>query len=168
VLTLTHPNLFFSSNAAELIKKYWDEKRKASKGGPRKSTDASKAKPARKSTTAQETLEPTPPAKKRSRPKKDEQEQSEKEPEASSDGDGGDARAKKKPRKSQGAAAKKAKKPLVGDEEDITVGSMKKHMTISSWENIVETIDTIERGEDGNLYVYFKMSVAPTLLWHPR
>ena len=45
---------------------------------------------------------------------------------------------------------------------------MKKHMTISSWENIVETIDTIERGEDGNLYVYFKMSVAPALLWHPR
>jgi len=32
-------------------------------------------------------------------------------------------------------------------------------MTIASWENLVETIDTIERGEEGDLYVYFKMSV---------
>jgi hypothetical protein len=59
---------------------------------------------------------------------------------------------------------KKAKKqPAEEEEEDITVGSMKKHMTIPSWENLVETIDTIERGDDQNLYVYFKMSVASIL-----
>jgi hypothetical protein len=162
MLTLTHSN-YCSSNAADLIKKYWDNKRKASKGGPRKSTDTGKAKPTRKSTAAQETRESTPPAKKRSRPQKDEQEQSEKEQEASSNGDNDDARAKKKPRKSQGASAKKAKKQLADDGEEVAVGNMKKHMTIASWENLIDTIDTIERDDDGELYVYFKMSVASIL-----
>ncbi|OAX41028.1 hypothetical protein K503DRAFT_768025 [Rhizopogon vinicolor AM-OR11-026] len=143
-----------AGNAADLINKYWDIKRKASKGAPRKSTDTGKAKSGRKSTTTQETREPTPPAKKRSRPKKDEPVPSEKE-QASSDGDIDDARAKKKPRKSQGASAKKVR--LAEDEEEVTVGNMKKHMTIASWETLVETIDTIERGDDGQLYVYFKI-----------
>lgn len=40
---------------------------------------------------------------------------------------------------------------------------MKKHMTIASWENLIDTIDTIERDDDGELYVYFKMSVASVL-----
>ncbi|KAG0698222.1 hypothetical protein DFH29DRAFT_942360 [Suillus ampliporus] len=143
-----------AANAQDLIKKYWENKRKASKG-PRKSIDVGKTKAGRKSTTVEEPREPTPPAKKRSRPKKADQEQSEKEQEASSDND--DARAKKKPRKSQGASAKKVNKQLADDEEEIAIGSMKKHLTIASWENLVETIDTIERGEDGNLYVYFKI-----------
>lgn len=120
--------------------------------------DAGKPKTSRKSTTVEDTREPTPSAKKRGRPKKGEQEeQSEKEQDASSDDD--DARAKKKPRKSQGASAKKVTKQLAEDEEVVTFGSMKKHMTIASWENLVETIDTIERGDEGDLYVYFKMSV---------
>ncbi|KAG1738898.1 uncharacterized protein EDB91DRAFT_1137250 [Suillus paluster] len=144
-----------AANAQDLIKKYWENKRKASKGGPRKSTDPAKTKSGRKSIAAEEPREPTPPAKKRSRPKKAEQEQSEKEQEASSDAD--DARAKKKPRKSQGASAKKVNIQLAEDEEMVSFGSMKKHMTIASWENLVETVDTIERGEDGNLFVYFKI-----------
>ncbi|KAG1835798.1 hypothetical protein DFJ58DRAFT_735488 [Suillus subalutaceus] len=131
-------------------------KRKASKGGPRKSTDTGRPKTGRKSTIVEETREPTLSAKKRSRPKKaDQEEQSEKEQEASSEDD--DARAKKKPRKSQGASAKKVTKQLAEDEEVVTFGSMKKHMTIASWENLVETIDTIERGDEGDLYVYFKI-----------
>lgn len=143
-----------AANAQDLITKYWENKRKASKGGPRKSTDAGKTKTGRKSTII-EPREPTPPAKKRSRPKKADQEQSENEQDASSDDD--DARAKKKPRKSQGAYAKKVAKQLAEDEEVVTFGSMKKHMTIASWENLVETIDTIERGDEGDLYVYFKI-----------
>ncbi|KAG2362190.1 hypothetical protein BDR07DRAFT_1357973 [Suillus spraguei] len=143
-------------NAQDLITKYWENKRKASKGGPRKSIDAGKPKTGRKSAIMEETREPTLSAKKRGRPKKaDQEEQSEKEQEASSDGD--DARAKKKPRKSQGASAKKVTKQLAEDEEEVTFGNMKKHMTIASWENLVETIDTIERGDEGNLYVYFKI-----------
>jgi chromobox protein 5 len=143
-------------NAQDLITKYWENKRRASKGGPRKPVDAGKPKTGRKSTTVEETREPTPPAKKRGRPKKsDQEEQSEKDQEASSDDD--DARAKKKPRKSQGASAKKVTKQLAEDEEMVTFGSMKKHMTIASWENLVETIDTIERGDEGDLYVYFKI-----------
>lgn len=144
-----------AANAQDLITKYWENKRKASKGGPRKSTDAGKLKSGRKSAIAEDTREPTPPAKKRSRPKKADQEQSEREQDASSDDD--DARAKKKPRKSQGTSAKKVTKQLAEDEEVVTFGSMKKHMTIASWENLVETIDTIERGEEGDLYVYFKI-----------
>lgn len=46
---------------------------------------------------------------------------------------------------------------MAEDEEVVTFGSMKKHMTIASWENLVETIDTIERGDEGDLYVYFKI-----------
>jgi chromobox protein 5 len=101
--------------------------------------------------------EHTPPAKKRGRPKKGDQDGQSEEQDASSDDD--EARAKKKPRKSQGASAKKVTKQLAEDEEEVTFGSMKKHMTIASWENLVETIDTIERGDEGDLYVYFKMSV---------
>ncbi|KAG1770205.1 hypothetical protein EDD22DRAFT_91492 [Suillus occidentalis] len=146
-----------AANAQDLITKYWENKRKASKGGPRKPADTVKPKAGRKSTTAvEETREPTPPAKKRGRPKKgDQEEQSEKEQNASSDDDV--ARAKKKPRKSQGASAKKVTKQLAEDEEEVTFGSMKKHMTIASWEALVETIDTIERGDEGDLYVYFKI-----------
>jgi len=143
-----------AANAQDLINKYWENKRKVSRGGPRKSTDTSKPKTSRKSAVADETREPTLSVKKRSRPKKAEEE-SDKEQEASSDDD--EARAKKKPRKSQGASAKKVTKPLAEDEEEVTFGSMKKHMTIASWENLVETIDTIERGEEGDLYVYFKI-----------
>ncbi|KAG1817117.1 uncharacterized protein BJ212DRAFT_1350977 [Suillus subaureus] len=145
-----------AANAQDLINKYWENKRKASKGGPRKSTDAGKPKAGRKSAIVEEPREPTISAKKRSRPKKaDQDEQSEKEQDASSDDD--DARAKKKPRKSQGSYAKKVAKQLAEDEEVVTFGSMKKHMTIASWENLVETIDTIERGDEGDLYVYFKI-----------
>ena len=148
----------------DLINKYWESKRKASKGGPRKSTDASKHKPSRVSSAARETRERSPPPKKRGRSKKEEQEPSENEPEANSDDDG--ARTKKKPRKSLGGgSSKKVKGQLADDEEEVIVGSMKKHMTIASWENLVDTIDTVERGEGDKLYVYFKMSVkiCPTL-----
>ncbi|KAG2142822.1 uncharacterized protein EDB93DRAFT_1252086 [Suillus bovinus] len=145
-----------AANAQDLITKYWENKRKVSRGGPRKSTDTGKPKTGRKSTVVEDTRGSTPPAKKRSRPKKaDQEERSEKEQEPSTDDD--EARAKKKPRKSQGASAKKATKQLAEDEEVVTFGSMKKHMTIASWENLVETIDTIERGDEGDLYVYFKI-----------
>ncbi|KAG2743738.1 hypothetical protein P692DRAFT_20810390 [Suillus brevipes Sb2] len=122
-----------AANAQDLITKYWENKRRASKGGPQH----------------------TPPAKKRGRPKKGDQDGQSEEQDASSDDD--EARAKKKPRKSQGASAKKVTKQLAEDEEEVTFGSMKKHMTIASWENLVETIDTIERGDEGDLYVYFKI-----------
>ncbi|KAG2067763.1 hypothetical protein BDR04DRAFT_1026375 [Suillus decipiens] len=120
-------------NAQDLITKYWENKRKASKGGPRKSIDAGKPKTGRKSAIMEETREPSLSAKKRGRPKKADQEEH------------------------QGASAKKVTKQLAEDEEEVTFGNMKKHMTIASWENLVETIDTIERGDEGNLYVYFKI-----------
>ncbi|KIK49071.1 hypothetical protein CY34DRAFT_70603 [Suillus luteus UH-Slu-Lm8-n1] len=121
-----------AANAQDLITKYWENKRRTSKGGPRKAADAAKPKASR-----------------------DQEEQEEKEQNASSDDD--EARAKKKPRKSQGASAKKVTKQLAEDEEEVTFGSMKKHMTIASWEALVESIDTIERGDEGDLYVYFKI-----------
>lgn len=145
-----------AANAQDLITKYWENKRRASKGGPRKPADAAKPTAGRKSTTAVEvSREHTPPAKKRGRPKKGDLDGQSEEQDASSDDD--EARAKKKPRKSQGASAKKVTKQLAEDEEEVTFGSMKKHMTIASWENLVETIDTIERGDEGDLYVYFKI-----------
>lgn len=36
---------------------------------------------------------------------------------------------------------------------------MKRHMKVPSWEELIETIDTVEREDDGELYVFFTLSV---------
>ncbi|KAG6888478.1 hypothetical protein C0995_008051 [Termitomyces sp. Mi166 len=81
---------------------------------------------------------------------------------------------KKRGRKSQGVkesisedrATKKAKKngattepdedshPL---EDEVVVGDMSAYMSVQSWEHLVDTIDTIERAQDGSLRVYFTL-----------
>ncbi|KAH7885767.1 hypothetical protein F5I97DRAFT_1809283 [Phlebopus sp. FC_14] len=66
-----------------------------------------------------------------------------------------EARAKKKPRKSNGVR-RKAKEESDEDEED-KCGDMSKHMSIPSWENLIETVDTVERDDKGDLLVYFKL-----------
>ncbi|KAH7924158.1 hypothetical protein BV22DRAFT_1013884 [Leucogyrophana mollusca] len=122
-----------AGNSSELIAEYWRKLGKDKKD-PRKSTDGPK-KGRRKSTVREESPETSSVSKKL-----------------------------KKPRKSNGATQKKTtttkKKVEPADEDDdeeiVPIGSMEKHMSIPSWENIVDKIDTIERGEDGQLYVFFR------------
>jgi hypothetical protein len=46
------------------------------------------------------------------------------------------------------------------ESDDEEIGNMKKHMKVPSWEELIETIDTVEREDDGELYVFFTLSVC--------
>ncbi|KAF9219710.1 hypothetical protein BS17DRAFT_740146 [Gyrodon lividus] len=146
-----------AGNAQEVIDQFWELKKK-SKPGPRKSEPA-KTKPkfvadklSRKSLGDESSPEAEAPAKKRGRPKKDE---------VGSDKievleeDEGEQRAKKRSRKSNGAG-RQSKKQESDDEVD-KPGSMRSHMGVASWENLVESVDTVERQKDGELYVFFTL-----------
>ncbi|KAG8215063.1 hypothetical protein J3R82DRAFT_8484 [Butyriboletus roseoflavus] len=144
-----------AGNAKELIERFWEEKKKG-KPGPRKSEPV-KSKPklteklSRKSLIdLDSSVEPDSLAKKRGRPKKDELVSDKLE---ARDEDESEQRAKKKPRKSNGLSRQENKRE--SDEE--TLGNMKKHMKVSSWEELIQSIDTVEREEDGELYVFFTL-----------
>lgn len=147
------PGSFFFRNAQELIDRFWAEKKK-SKAGPRKSEPVKLKpklveKPSRKSLAdVDSSVEPDTGIKKRGRPRKDEL------PSEARDEEEDEQRAKKRPRKSNGVS-RKDNKPESEDEE--TVGNMKKHMKVPSWEELIETIDTVEREDDGELYVFFTL-----------
>ena len=71
--------------------------------------------------------------------------------------------AKKGPRKSVGSAsAKKGKaaSPKAMDEDDENYEDMKRWKDTPSWAHLVDHIDTVERQEDGKLYVYFRLYVV--------
>lgn len=94
--------------------------------------------------------EPDSLVKKRGRPKKDELPSDKLE---ARDEDEGEQRGKKKPRKSNGLSRQDNKREP--DDEE-TFGNMKKHMKVPSWEELIQSIDTVER-EDGELYVFFTL-----------
>jgi len=37
------------------------------------------------------------------------------------------------------------------------IGDMKQYMTTPSWEHMIQTVDTVERADDGHLDVYFTL-----------
>ncbi|KAG6374782.1 hypothetical protein JVT61DRAFT_4160 [Boletus reticuloceps] len=143
-----------AGNAKELIDRFWAEKKK-SKPGPRKSEPIksrpkSVEKPSRKSLIelVDSSVEPEIHVKKRGRSKKDEQPSDKME---TRDEDEDAHRAKKKPRRSNGLPRQEKRE----SDEDI-VGNMKKHMKVPSWEELIDTIDTVEREEE-ELYVFFTL-----------
>jgi hypothetical protein len=148
-------------NASALIDEYWRKfkKEKQEKQSGRKS-DPKPAAKGRKSVSEQRDVTPST---KRNKPKAKavkEVEQSEEEEEE-------EERPAKKPRKNSSTTAKKATKrektpEPEPEDEDEPLGNMKKHMTISSWENLVTKVDTVER-VDGELWCYFTMSVSSAL-----
>ena len=119
-----------------MISKFLDEKRAKQKGKkaakPRKSTEASKQEP-----------------KKRGRISTKSKADSDEEPEPSP------VRPITKKQKKAPASTKKAE-PTRNDEahEMLSFESMDKYMSVSSWEDLVDKIDTIERDEEGNLFIY--------------
>jgi chromobox protein 1 len=62
-------------------------------------------------------------------------------------------------------SATKGKKPLAADEdeepdfEQTHVDAMDKYKDVGDWEDLVENVDTIERGSEGDLKVYMTMWV---------
>lgn len=95
-------------------------------------------------------IEPEGHAKKRGRPKRDELLLDDV---GTQDEDEDEQRAKKKPRKSNGVSRQDAKR----ESDDEIIGNMKKHMKVPSWEELIGTIDTVEREDDGELYVFFTL-----------
>lgn len=75
------------------------------------------------------------------------------------DGEPGGARATKKARKGSSARTKagEATKPLAPHEEPEEVGNMQEYMNVASWEELVATVDTVEREPDKSLTVYFTL-----------
>ncbi|KAI6001191.1 hypothetical protein EDD15DRAFT_2361548 [Pisolithus albus] len=147
-----------AGNARELIDDFWAQRRR-NKPGPRKS-EPIKSKPrnlaakvSRKSLAQESSPETEAPSKKRGRPKK-----TMPESDAEMVTDDEESRATKKARKSEGTSRKAADKSESG--EEVVVGDMKKHMQIASWEHLVETVDTVERNADGDLFVYFTLKNA--------
>lgn len=146
------------SNADDLINEYWSKNKKPSARGGRKSvasrlsgrqslgaTSSARKSVARESSSEVEVVRP----KKRGRPSKAKKE----EPE---DGSGDEVRAKKS-KKSVGKAVSNAP---VEDAEGFA--SMKQWKNEDTWDHLVETIDTVERADNGELMIYFTL-YAPTL-----
>lgn len=75
-------------------------------------------------------------------------------------------RAPKKPRQSNGSTKAKAKAPSTVDteeEEDVPTiepSKEKKWKERENWENSIERVDTVERDDDGNLWVFFRLYVV--------
>ncbi|KAI8969377.1 hypothetical protein BD414DRAFT_518579 [Trametes punicea] len=144
-----------AEGAKDLIAEFW----KRNKKGARKSDVKPKGAPRpRKSSVkdADSDIEEVAPAKKRGRPSK-----STPARDTSEDEDG--SHKQKKPRKSTASAAKaattnrrKSNSDAMDMDEDVYI-DMRKYKDASSWEHLVESIDTVERTDDGELYVYFTL-----------
>ncbi|CDO69648.1 hypothetical protein BN946_scf184851.g36 [Trametes cinnabarina] len=146
-----------AAGAQELIDEFW---RKSNKKGGRKSEPKAKATPKPRKSSVKDVdsdVEETAPPKKRGRPSKSTpaRDNSEEQDEES-------VPKQKKPRKSAGGSAAKTtsrrkSNASAMDEDDETFADMRRFKDAASWENLVESIDTVERTEDGNLYVYFTL-----------
>jgi hypothetical protein len=130
-------------NAADLITEYW---RKHSKN--RKSLD-NKPKSRRKSTAREASPEAAPKKRARTKPKEEVVSDSEEAP------------ANKKPKKSNGTTKASPKADVADENEDreVDIGGMDKYRTVPSWDHLISAIDTVERNEQGDLYVYFTLLV---------
>jgi hypothetical protein len=76
-----------------------------------------------------------------------------------------ETRAPKKARKSAASKsqAQEVAQRSVGEEEEPHIGDMNRHMKMANWEDLVSTVDTIERQTDGSLLVYFTLLVLSHL-----
>ena len=146
------------SNAQELIDQYWRERggKLAKKSGPRKSDAKVKTSAAqkRRSLIVDEDSDEPPVAKKRgkqSQPVSDDEVVE--EPNQKSDS------ANKASRQKSAAGAPKKSRATAEDEPKEDYVSMKQWKDAPSWAHLVHHIETVERTEDGQLWVYFVLSV---------
>ncbi|KAL7280336.1 hypothetical protein ACG7TL_005253 [Trametes sanguinea] len=145
-----------AEGARDLIAEFWKHHKK----GSRKSDVKPKAtpKPRKSSVKADSDVESTAPAKKRGRQSKSTPARA-----ASDEEDEEDAAPKqKKPRKSAGGSAAKTNNrrksnASAADEDGEPYADLRKLKDMASWEHLVERIDTVERTQDGDLFVYFTL-----------
>ncbi|KAI9451931.1 hypothetical protein BJY52DRAFT_1190659 [Lactarius psammicola] len=73
-----------------------------------------------------------------------------------------DNRSRKRGRKSNGISRKASPSPASSDKEHpspelLEPSTIKKWGNLPSWERHIQTIDTVERMDDGDLFIYFKL-----------
>ncbi|KAI0369128.1 hypothetical protein BV20DRAFT_968304 [Pilatotrama ljubarskyi] len=143
-----------ATGAKDLISEFWKKHKK----GPRKSEPKPKPGPKpRKSSVkdADSDIEEVAPPKKRGRPKATSTR------ETSDEEEDDQSRKQKKPRKSAGSANKATKRKSTAadavEEDGEMYTDMRKWADAASWEHLVKSIDTVERTDDGDLYVYFTL-----------
>lgn len=142
----------FNRNAGDLIAEYWKKNSKDKKG--RKSID--KPKGGRKSVARDASAEmSTSVAKKRGRTKVKDDSDIEVE------SDEGKSRVMKRAKKSTGGTKAAKKSSAVSmDVDEVNpddIGQMENYMELESWEKLIKSVDTVEKGDDGHLYVYFTL-----------
>lgn len=144
-----------AGNAHALIAEYWKSNPNKKKA-PRKSTEAKTPRRPRTS-TVDETSDAGSTAAPKKRGRKS-QAKADSDLENSKGMDVDENRVTKKPRKSAAPKARSREVALTEDEPQI--GDMSQHMKMASWEDIVSTVDTIERETDGSLTVYFTLKTS--------
>ncbi|KAI0653159.1 hypothetical protein C8Q70DRAFT_1038128 [Cubamyces menziesii] len=147
-----------AEGAKDLIAEFWRKHKKGNrKSDAKPKAPAKAAKSSVKDAESENEVEETaPPAKKRGRPSKASTAR-----DASDEEEEDKSRKQKKPRKSTGSAAKSTGRRKSNadamDEDEDTYADMRKLKDASSWEHLVERIDTVERTESGDLFVYFTL-----------
>ncbi|KAI0630588.1 hypothetical protein C8Q77DRAFT_1134123 [Trametes polyzona] len=142
-----------AEGAQELIKEFWKNKKGGPKGKPGPKPRKSSVKDV-DSDAASASAASAPAAKKRGRPSK-----AAAAPQEESDEEEEQPQKQKKPRKSTGTAAKASRRtsnPDAMDEDEVYM-DMHQFKDAKTWEHLVQSIDTVERTEDGHLYVYFTL-----------
>jgi len=142
--------------AKELIKEYWDRQRKKGDKIGRKSDPKPKGATRRPvAISVESTPEPAQATKKRGRPKA--------RPVSDDEGDEEDTRSRKRGRKSNGSTRKASPSPVSSSDRDspavelLEPSTIKKWRNLPSWEEHIETIDTVERLGDDDMLIYFKL-----------
>jgi hypothetical protein len=155
----SHHCLWFRG-AKELIEEFWARqgKKKGDKIG-RKSDPKPKGATRRPvAISVESTPEPVQVPKKRGRTKA--------KPVSGDEGDEEeDTRLRKRGRKSNGTTRKASPSPASSSDRDspavelLEPSSVRKWKNLPSWEDHIESIDTVERVRSGDLYIYFKLYV---------
>ncbi|KAH9943819.1 hypothetical protein B0H21DRAFT_695104 [Amylocystis lapponica] len=144
-----------ATNAVTLIDDYWqrDKKKKNERKSTAATTKASATKPRKSSAVRDESSEVEPPPKKRGRPS-NASKAAKSEPDEDEDAKPAPP-PKKKAKPGRKSSAKTEDAMEVDEAEEFR--DVKKYRNMPSWEHLVDTVDTVERGADGKLIVYFTL-----------
>ena len=160
-----HSHVRCDRGAKELIAEYWDRqgKKKGEKGGRKSDTRPKSATRRPVAHSVESTPEPVQATKKRGRDRQkarsgsgDEDVEEEEE----------NTRSRKRGRKSNGVNRKASPSPASSSDrgspmaELLEPSAIKKWRNLPSWERHVETIDTVEKTEEGVLLIYFRLWVV--------
>ena len=155
LFSLLRPHGFHFSGASELIADYWQRhgKKKGEKSG-RKSDVRSKASPRRPVAPSVEPSSESVTKKRRLRQKT--------KAESADEDAEEDTRSRKRGRKSNGISRRSSPSPAPSDEahpspELLEPSTIKKWGKLPSWERHIQAIDTVERTDNGDLFIYFKL-----------